>query len=80
MSSAVDGEDENGLHLEKLRLNFSSCFRALHIIDVNDHGLFSIYKLRSYISLVVQRKCSEWSKLATANFQDSFGQKSKRSL
>ena len=28
MSLAADGEDGNGLQLEKLRLSFSSCFRA----------------------------------------------------
>ena len=29
MSLTADGEDGNGLRLEKLRPNFSSCFRAL---------------------------------------------------
>ena len=28
LSLAADGQDGNGLQLEKLRLNFSSCFRA----------------------------------------------------
>ena len=42
MSLAADGEDGNGLQLEKLRLNFSSCFCAnLQIIDINDRGLFA---------------------------------------
>ena len=52
MSLAVDGQDGNGLQLEKLRLNFSSCFREL-----------------KYLPLDVQRKCSEWIKLATTNFR-----------
>ena len=51
MSLGADGEDGNGLQLEKLRLNFL------------------------YLPLKVQRKCSEWIKLATTNFQDSFGSK-----
>ena len=62
MSLAANGEDGNGLQLEKLRLNFSSRFRAS---SISDHGLFSLCELRSYLPLDVQRKCSEWIKLAT---------------
>ena len=79
MSLAVDGEDGNRLQLEKLRLNFSSCFRAFQIIDINDRGLFSVCELRLYLPLDVQRKCSEGINLATTNFQDSLDQKSARS-
>ena len=52
----------------------------LQIIDINDRGLFSVCELRLYLPLDVQRKCSEWIKLATTNFQNSLGQKSERSL
>ena len=58
----------NGLQLEKLRLNLSSCFTRLQKIDVNGRGLFSLRKLRFYIPLDVQRKCPEWIKLDTTNF------------
>ena len=80
MSLAADSEDGNGFQLEKLRLNFSSCFRVcvlahLQIIDINDHDLFSHCKLRLCLPLGVQRKCSKWIKLATTSFQDSFGPK-----
>ena len=41
MSLAADGQDGNGLQLEKLRLNFSSCFRASSKkVDINGRGLF----------------------------------------
>ena len=56
MSLAADGEDGNGLQLEKLRLNFSV---RLQTIDINDRDLFSLCKLRLYLHLDVQRKCSE---------------------
>ena len=43
MSLGADGEDGNRLQLEKLRLNFSSCFHAsLKKIDINGRGLFSV--------------------------------------
>ena len=74
MSLAADGEDRNGLQCEKLSLNFSSCFTCLQIININDCGLFSVCELRLCLPLDVQRKCSEWIKLATTNFQDSLGQ------
>ena len=70
MSLAADGQDGNGLQLEKLRPNFSSCFR---VIDINDCGLLSFCELRLHLPLDVQRKCSERIKLATATFQDSLG-------
>ena len=74
MSLAVDDEDGNELQLEKLRLNFSVSARLL-IIDIKDCGLFPLCELRFYLPLDVQRKCCEWIKLATTNFQDSFGPK-----
>ena len=37
----------------------------LQIIKINDHGLFSLCKLRLYLPLDVQKICSEWIKLAT---------------
>ena len=64
MSLAADGKDGNGLQL-KLRLNFSSCFR-----ESSNKSIF-LCKLRLYLPLDVQRKYSEWIKLATTNFQDS---------
>ena len=75
MSLAANDEDGNRLQLEKLRLNFSSL--RLQIVNNNDRGLFSLCELRLNLSLDVQRKCSEWTKLATTNFQDSllFGPK-----
>ena len=51
----------------------------LQIVDINDRGLFSLCELRLYFSLNVQRKCSEWIKLATINFQNSLGQNPARS-
>ena len=80
MSLAADGQDGNGLQLEKLRLNFSSCFRASSKKNINDHGLLSICEARLYLPLDVQRKCSQWIKLPTTNFQDSLCQKCERSL
>ena len=76
MSLAADGEDGNGLQLEKLRLNFSSCFQASSHNQYNDRGLFSLCEYRLYLPLDVRRQCSDWIKLATANFQDSLRQKS----
>ena len=75
MSLAPEGEDGSGLRLEKLRLNFSSCFHAYSEksakkkIDFNSRGLFSLCELRLYLPLDVQRKCCEWIKLATTNFE-----------
>ena len=43
MSLAADGQDGNGL--QRLRLNFSSCFHATSKKDINDRGLFSLYEL-----------------------------------
>ena len=81
MSLAADGEDRNRLQLEKLRLNFSRCLISvrLQIIDINDRSLFAVCGLRLYLPLDVQRKCYEWIKLATTNFQDRLGQNSAKS-
>ena len=57
MSLAADGKDGKGLKLKKLRPNFSSCFHASSIIDINDRGLFSLCGVRLYLPLDVQRKC-----------------------
>ena len=79
MCLAADGQDGNGLQLEKLRLNFSSSFHASSNNRYYDFGLFAFCELRLYLSLDVQRKCYEWIKLATTNFQDSLGQNSAKS-
>ena len=56
MSLAADEEDGNGLQLEKLRLNFSSCFHALEKkSDINGRGLFFLCKLRLYLPVDVKR-------------------------
>ena len=66
MSLAADGKDGNGLQLEKLRLNFSSCFCASSnsTVDTNDYMyvLFPLCELRLHLPLHVdvKRKCSEW--------------------
>ena len=52
---AADGQDGNGLQLEKLRLNFSSVSTRLQKIDINGRGLFSLGKLRLYLLLDDQR-------------------------
>ena len=44
-SMNADGLDGNGLQIENLRLNFSSCF----------HMSISIHKLRSHLPLDVRR-------------------------
>ena len=59
MSLAADGQDGNGLQLEKLRLRFQVVFARLQIIDINDRGLFPLCELRLCLPLKVQRKCSE---------------------
>ena len=52
MSLAADGEDRNGLQLEKLRPNFSSCFCASsNNPDIDDRGLFALCELRLYLPL-----------------------------
>ena len=57
MSLAADGSDGNGSQLEKLRLNFSSCFRASsNNRYINDRGLFSFCVLRLYLPLDVLKK------------------------
>ena len=56
MSLAADGEDGNGLQLEKLRLNFQVVSVRLQIIDINVRGLFAFCELRLYLPLDVQRK------------------------
>ena len=55
MSLAADGQDGNGLQLEKLRLNFSRCFHAsLKTLKyINGRGLFSLCELRLYLPLDV---------------------------
>ena len=61
--------DGNGLQLEKIEAKFVSA--RLQIIDVDDRlfsRLFSHCVLRLYLHLDVQRKCSEWIKLASTNF------------
>ena len=55
MSLAADGQDGNGLQPEKLRLNFQVVSTHLQKIDINGRGLFSLYKLRLYLPLDVQR-------------------------
>ena len=55
MSLAADGQDGNGLQLEKLRLNFSSCFHPSSEIDIYGCGMFFISELRLYLPLDVQR-------------------------
>ena len=70
---SVFSENGNGFQLEKLRLNFffQVVSGRLQIMDVNDHGLVSLCELKLCLPLDVQRKCSEWIKLASPNFQDS---------
>ena len=79
MSLAADGEDGNGLQLEKLRLNFQVVSVRLQIININDSGLFAFCELRLYLPLDVQRKYYEWIKLTTTSFQDGLGQNSAKS-
>ena len=57
MSLAADGEDGNGLQLEKLRLNLSSCFHVTRLqkLDTNGRSLFSLCELRLYLPLDVQK-------------------------
>ena len=57
MSLAADGKDGNGLQLEKLRLNISSCFLASskNRYQWTSLGLFSHCELRLYLALDVQR-------------------------
>ena len=55
MSLAADGQDGNGLQLEKLRLNFSSGSHTSAKIDINSHGLCSLCELRLFLPLDVQR-------------------------
>ena len=65
MSFAEDNEDGNRLQLEKLRLNFPSCFRASSNNRYCNYPVFfSLCEVRLYLPLHVQRKCSEWMKLA----------------
>ena len=56
MSLAADGEDGNGLQLEKSRLTFQVVTARLQIIDINDRGLFPLCELRLHLPLDVQRK------------------------
>ncbi len=63
---AADGSDGNGLQLEKVRLTFSSCFRA-------SSKKIDIYS-RSLNSMVISSfKCPKiiflWVKLNAANFR-----------
>ena len=51
MSLVADGQDGNGLQLEKLRLSFSSCVHAPSKIDINGAGLFSLCELELYLLL-----------------------------
>ena len=51
MSLAADGQDGNGLHLDKLRLNFSSCFQRLQKIDINGRRVCLLFANLGYLSL-----------------------------
>ena len=56
MSLAADGQNGNGLQLEKLRLNLFKLFpRFFKKGDFNGRGLFSFCELRLYLPLNVQR-------------------------
>ena len=43
MSLAADGQDGNGLQLEKLKLTFQVASTRLQIININDRGLFFFF-------------------------------------
>ena len=55
MSSAADGQDGNGLQLEKLRQPFKVVSTRLQKIDIYGSGMFFLCELRLYIPLDVQR-------------------------
>ena len=55
MSLAADGQDGNGLQLEKLRLSFQVASAHLQKIDINSRGLFPLCEVRSYLPLDIQR-------------------------
>ena len=69
MSLAADGQVGNRLQLERLRLNFSSCFRAsskkLVLMAVVSGGLFPICELSLYLPLDVQILCCTWDFVRT---------------
>ena len=68
---ASDAQDGNGLQLEKLRLNFSSC-NFPHIFKKSTLMAMVCFLLLDegyYLPLDVPRQCSEWIKLATTNFR-----------
>ena len=46
MYLTADVQEGNGLQPEKFGMNFSSCFRRLQKLDIYDHGLLSLCKLR----------------------------------
>ena len=65
------GQDENGLQLEKLRLDVSSFFcTSSKKIDIYSCGLIRLLKLRLYLPLDVQRFFM--AKLPTTNFRPSW--------
>ena len=49
---AADGQDGNGLYLEKLRLNLQIVSTCLQKIEINGHGLFPLREL-GYIFLLM---------------------------
>ena len=74
MSSATQmARMETDCSLKKyLGETFQVVSARLQIIDINDRCFL-------HLPLDVQGECSEWIKLAAANFQDSLGHKSARS-
>ena len=52
---AVDGQDGNGLQLEKSRLNFSSCFHA----SSENRYLWPWYVFSLRIEVVASFRCSK---------------------
>ena len=66
----------DGTEKPKIPQKFARRAARYNEFGSNDHGLFSLCELRLCVPLDVQRKCSEWIKLATTNFSDSLGQTS----
>ena len=80
MSLAVDGQDGNGLQLEKLRLNFSSCFRASSNNRYQCPWFVSLFELNGYIFLLMFKENDlSGSKLLPLISRIVLGQKSTRS-
>ena len=55
MSLAADGQDGNGLQLQTLRLNVSSCFRASSKIDINGRGFVISLRISLYLSVQMSK-------------------------